>query len=224
MTAIAIDDEPAALEIIERHADKIPFIELKKAFTNTAEALGYIYQQKIDLIFLDIQMPDMLGTEFAKMIQNRNISIIFTTAYSEYAVDGFQLQALDYLLKPIEFSRFMQACNRAYEKISKRDGSSAIFIKDGFEWLRVNLDDVLYMQSDTNLIFIHEKNRKISTRMTIIEMMGILPKDKFIRVHKSYIVAEKAIHKIERHQISVSNITIPLAGTYKAMIEERLLR
>jgi two-component system, LytTR family, response regulator len=96
-------------------------------------------------------------------------------------------------------------------------------VKDGYDWLRINLDEILYIQSDTNLLFIHEKNRKISTRMTIKEMLDILPKDKFIRIHKSYIVALKAIQKIERHQITVENFTIPLALSYKEVLEEKLI-
>jgi two-component system, LytTR family, response regulator len=224
LKTIIIDDEPAAIEILERNVKKVPFIELKKSFFSTAEALAYLHIETIDLIFLDIQMPDMLGTDFARLIQNKPIQIVLTTAFSEYAVEGFSLQVLDFLIKPIEFSRFLQACNRAYERSSTAKGEQAsIFVKDGYDWLRINLDEILYIQSDTNLLFIHEKNRKISTRMTIKEMLDILPKDKFIRIHKSYIVALKAIQKIERHQITVENFTIPLALSYKEVLGEKLL-
>ena len=225
LRSIALDDEPAALEIIQRHAEKIPFLELKQTFVSTAEALSFLHNEAIDLIFLDIQMPDMLGTDFVKLLQNKPILVVFTTAFSEFAVEGFQLQVLDYLLKPIEFSRFLQACNRAYEKISVRKGEAAsIFVKDGYDWVRVNLEEIIFIQSDTNLLFIHEKSRKISTRMTIAEMLEILPTEKFIRIHRSFIVAKKAIQKIERSQVLVGNITIPLAGNYKEMLEEQLLK
>ena len=224
LKTIIIDDEPAAIEILERNAQKVPFIELKKSFFSTAEALAYLHTETIDLLFLDIQMPDMLGTDFVRLIQNKPVQIVLTTAYSEYAVEGFNLQVLDFLIKPIEFSRFLQACNRAYERMSSAKGEqSSIFVKDGYDWIRVNLEEILYIQSDTNLLFIHEKNRKISTRMTIKEMLDILPKDKFIRIHKSYIVAQKAIQKIERHQIMIEGITIPLAASYKEILEERLI-
>ena len=224
LKTIVIDDEPAAIEILERHAHKVPFIDLKKSFYSTMEALIYIHAEPIDLIFLDIQMPDMLGTEFAKLIQAKPIQVIFTTAFSEYAVEGFNLQALDFLIKPIEFSRFLQACNRAYERTSTLKGEqSSIFVKDGYDWIRINLDEILYIQSDTNLLFIYEKNRKISTRMTIKEMMDILPKDKFMRVHKSYIVALKNIQKLERHQLTIDGILIPLAATYREDLEEKLM-
>ena len=118
----------------------------------------------------------------------------------------------------------MQACNRAFERTSIAKGEQAsIFVKDGYDWVRINLDEILYIQSDTNLLFIYEKNRKTSTRMTIKEMLDILPKDKFIRIHKSYIVALKDIQKIERHQITIEEIIIPLAASYREILEEKLI-
>ena len=223
--AIAIDDEPSAIEVIEHFASKTPFVELLRNFNVVSEALTYIYNENVDVVFLDIQMPDMLGTDFAKLIQNRGIMVIFTTAHSQYAIEGYNLQVLDYLLKPIEYSRFLQACNRAYERLaSNQKQESSIFVKDGHDWVRVNLNEVLYIQSDTNLLFIHEKDRKITTRMTVSEILNILPNDRFIRTHKSFIVSLKHIQKIERHQITVQNIAIPLAGSYKEVIENRLLK
>ncbi len=225
LNAIAIDDEPAALEVLQRYAEKVPFLNLTQRFINPTDALLFLRTEPIDLVFLDIRMPDVSGTTFARMVASLPVSIIFTTAYADYAVEGFTLQALDYLLKPIEFGRFLQACNRAYAQVMpQRGGPSSIFVKDGYDWMRVNLDEVLYIQSDTNLLFIHEQNRRISTRMTIAEMLSTLPPDQFIRVHKSYIVALKAIRKIERHQLTVGSVTIPLAGSYRDAVEQRLLR
>lgn len=225
LNAIAIDDEPAALAILQRYADKIPFLNLSRTFTSTADALTFLHNQPVDLLFLDIQMPDISGTDFARMVAPLQKSIIFTTAYADHAVEGFALQALDYLLKPIEFGRFLQACNRAYARVvPQRDGSPSIFVKDGYDWVRVNLNDILYIQSNTNLLFIHEQNRQVSTRMTIVDLLATLPADQFIRIHKSYIVRLKAIHKIERHQLTVGNTTIPLAANYRDELEQRLLR
>ena len=128
------------------------------------------------------------------------------------------------MIKPIEFSRFLQACNRAYERTSTLKGEqSSIFVKDGYDWIRIDLEEILYIQSDTNLLFIYEKNRKIATRMTIKEMIDILPKDKFMRVHKSYIVVLKNIQKLERHQITIDGILIPLASSYREDLEEKLM-
>ncbi len=181
--------------------------------------------EQFAVLFLDVQMPDMLGTDFARLLKNTQTQIVFVTAYPDYAVEGFALQALDYLLKPVEFSRFLQACNRALGQLPKKAGEpSSIFVKDGYDWVRVNLDEILYIQSDSNLLFIHEHSRKITTRMTLNEMLAQLPTAHFLRVHKSYLVALKAIQKMERHQVTVGNVTIPLAGSYKAELEERLLK
>jgi two-component system, LytTR family, response regulator len=222
--AIAIDDEPAALEVLTRYAEKIPFLELKKVFYSAAEALRYLQEEELDLIFIDIQMPDMLGTDLARLLQNRNLALVFTTAYTEYAVEGFTLQALDYLLKPFDFARFLQTCNRALERMGRKKGEGAsIFVKEGYDWVRVHLDEVNYIQSDTNLLFIYEKKRRITTRMTLSEMLTILPEDRFVRVHKSYIVALQAVEKIERHQLTIAGVLIPLASTYRETVEKMLL-
>jgi two-component system, LytTR family, response regulator len=171
---------------------------------------------------LDIQMPDILGTELARLMQGK--TVIFTTAHAQYAVEGFNLQVLDFLLKPIEFGRFLQACNRAYQQVAHRRGEGrGIFVKDGYDWVRVQLDEVLYLQSDTNLVFIHEQGRRMSTRMTIGEMLALLPPDQFIRVHKSFIVAVQAVQKVERHQLTVGNVPIPLASTYREAVLARLV-
>ncbi|TAH06575.1 MAG: DNA-binding response regulator [Runella slithyformis] len=225
MTAIALDDEPAALEILARHAAKVPFIDLKRTFFNAAEALAYLHQNPVDVVFLDIQMPDMLGTDFARLVQRQQTQVVFVTAHADYAVAGFALQALDYLLKPVDFGRFLQACNRALEQQTRQRGEAGhIFVKDGYDWVRLVFDNIQYIQSDTNLLFIYEQNRQISTRMTVTDMLELLPSDRFLRVHKSYIVALGAIQKIERHQVTVGNVAIPLAGNYRDTLEERLLQ
>ncbi|GAB4017783.1 LytTR family DNA-binding domain-containing protein [Spirosoma migulaei] len=226
LRAIAIDDEPAALDVLSRYADKVPFVELSQTFMNTTEALTYLHTQRVDLIFLDIRMPDLSGTDFAQLVAPLKKSIVFTTAYSDYALEGFALNALDYLLKPIDFGRFLHSCNRAYTQFLLQQGEpSSIFVKDGYDWVRVNLGDVLYIHSDTNLLFIHEQHRQVSTRMTLAEMVSMLPGDQFIRVHKSYLVAVKAIRKLERHQVTVGSggAVIPLAASYRQPLEQRLL-
>ena len=226
INAIAIDDEPSALEVLERYVAKVPFLTLKKTFYSTAEALAYLHAEPVQLIFLDIHMPDMLGTDFARTIQSSKTQIVFTTAFAEYALEGFNLKALDYLLKPFDFARFLQACNRTLELVNSKpvQDESCIFVKEGYDWVRVNLDEVLYIQSDTNLLFIHERQRRITTRMTLSEMLDSLPAERFARVHKSYIVALDAVQKIEKHQLTLGKQTIPLASAYREKIEERLLK
>lgn len=224
LRAIAIDDESAALDVLRRYAEKTPFLDLARTYVNTTDALAYLHEQPVDLIFLDIQMPDVLGTDFARLIAPLGKTVIFTTAFADYAVEGFTLRALDYLLKPIEFGRFLQACNRAYAQVTPQPGSpSGVFVKDGYDWVKVVLDEVLYIRSDTNLLFIHERNRQVVTRMTISDMLRTLPAHQYIRIHKSYIVALDAIQKIERHQLTVGGEVIPLASSYRSALEERLL-
>ena len=214
LQAIAIDDEPAALKVIEAHAAKIPFIEIKESLTRPTECLAYLQLNEIDLVFLDIAMP--MGSGF---------DLFFVTAYPDYAVQGFQLRALDYLLKPVSLSRFLEACNRALQQAEKRHNESpSFFIKDGYDWVKVELNKVQYIRSDTNLLFFHQVDRTLTTRMTISKALELLPSEDFIRVHKSYIVAAHAVRKIERHQLTVGKEKIPLAGSYKEEVQKRLLR
>ncbi|MEO1808647.1 MAG: response regulator, partial [Bacteroidota bacterium] len=130
LKAIAIDDEPAALKVIAAHAEKIPFVSLKETFLYPTEALAYLQSEAIDLVFLDVQMPDLKGTELAELLKGSGTQLVFVTAFSEYAVEGFQLRALDYLLKPVSFSRFLEACNRAYQDLTqKQNEAPSFFIK-----------------------------------------------------------------------------------------------
>lgn len=168
-------------------------------------------------------MPDVLGLNFARLIAPLQKRVVFTTAHAEHAVEGFALQAFDYLLKPIEFGRFLQTCNRAFTQLlPAREGPPGIFVKDGYDWIRVDVEQVPYIQSDTSLLFIHEQHRQVRTRMTLADMLATLPAEEFIRVHRSYIVALKAIRKIERHQVTVGTVTIPLAESYREALQNRL--
>ena len=224
LRAIAVDDEPAAMELLCRYADKVPFVDLTQTFLNTTQALAYLHTHRVDLIFLDIRMPDLSGTDFAQLVAPLNKSIVFTTAYRDYAIEGFALNALDYLLKPIDFGRFLHSCNRAYTQYQRQQGEpSSIFVKDGYDWVRVNVGEVLYIHSDTNLLFLHELHRQVSTRMTLADMVTMLPQEQFIRIHKSYVVSLKAIRKLERHQVTVGSAIIPLSSGYRQALEQRLL-
>lgn len=220
--AIAVDDEPMALEVIEAHAKKVGFIELKATFFSATEALEYLKKNDVDLIFLDINMPEISGIDFSQILPE-NTAFIFTTAYSEYAVDAFKLNALDYLLKPIDFGRFIQACKKTQETIKKETTDAEfIFVKDGYDWVKVSLIELLYVQSDGNYVTFYETKSKVMTRMTMKEVADLLP-DKFVRVHKSNIVNSLKIKKIERHQVTLEDDSIvPISTTYSEEFLEKL--
>ena len=222
LRCIAIDDEPIALDIIKAHAGKVPFLDLKRTFVNAIEALTYLKTEPIDLIFLDINMPDITGLDFAQVVGTKSL-VIFTTAYPEYALQGFELSALDYLLKPIAFGRFMQAANKAYERLSGDSKKSPyVFVKDGYDWVRINLEELQYVESEGNYLTFQEMGKKTLTRMTISEAIDMLPTEQFMRVHKSYIVSVDRIEKIERHQLTIGNAQIPISSSYRDELLERV--
>ncbi|HXL58771.1 MAG TPA: LytTR family DNA-binding domain-containing protein [Chitinophagaceae bacterium] len=218
LKAIAIDDEPIALEVIKNLSLKISFVELRGFFTDAFEAVGFLRKEKIDLIFLDIKMPDISGIDFLKSIPNPPM-VIFTTAYSEHAVQSFELDAIDYLLKPFSQSRFLKACNKAYEQFELRKNIStsvpdSIFIKSGYDQIRVDLEDILYAESNGNYVqFVLEKN-KIVSRLTTSEAEALLPASAFIRIHRSYIVAKKRISKIEKNSVWINQTELPVGASY----------
>ena len=220
MNCIILDDEPAAIAILERYIQKVPDFQHLQSFYSPTEALAFIKQQSVELIFLDIQMPDLLGTELVKLLP-KGTQVVFTTAFSEYAVEGFSLRAVDYLLKPISFPRFLEACNRALEHRTQHNFTNDyFFVKDGYDWIKIIWKNVQFIQSDRNLLYIHEKDKKVITRMPLKDIIHLLPSKEFIRVHKSFIVSLSAICRIERHQIHLSNAIIPIATTYKDAIEK----
>jgi len=221
ITAIAIDDEPRALEVIEIHAQKVPFLELKATFTDAFEAIPFLQQNKVDLIFLDIKMPDISGIEFVQILQKTPM-IIFTTAYSEYAVKGFELDAIDYLLKPFSLARFTKACNKVLEmKLSRNDtASNFLFLKTGYEEEKVMLDDILYIEAEGNYMAYVLSNKKLLCRQNIGECISQLPANQFIRIHRSYIVAVNKIQKITRQSVWVASNEISVGASYEDKLSE----
>lgn len=216
MKAIAIDDEPIALDIICSHAAKLPYLQMEGAFTDAFRALDYLQRENVDLIFLDIQMPDISGIEFFNSLRKKPL-LIFTTAYAEYAAAGFEMDAVDYLLKPFSFARFLQACNKAYELFSVRNRASAtdhLFIKTGYEQVKVNYADILYLEATGNYVSFVLKDRTILSRSTFAETERLLPAGKFVRLHRSFIVAIDKIDTIERGQVVVNKKSIPVSEAY----------
>lgn len=223
MKAIAVDDEPVALDIINTHAKKVPFIISLVTFLSATEAFAYIRKESVDLIFLDISMPDLSGLEFAAMLK-RHPQVVFTTAYAEHALKGFELAATDYLLKPINFNRFFQACQLAQSRMQmpnnqkESEQEENLFVKDGYNWISIRLSDLLYVRGEDNYVNLFESTKCTLTRMTLTELCDKLPKDKFLRVHKSYIVAISKIERIEKHQIIIGDAKIPLSRQYRDLV------
>lgn len=219
LTAIAIDDEPKALDVIKLHAAKVSFLELKEVFTDAFDAIAYLQTNRIDLFFLDIKMPDISGIEVVKCLP-RVPMVIFTTAYSEFAVQGFELDAVDYLLKPFSLARFLKACTKALDIHTLRSGSATdfLFVKTGYEDEKVWLDDILYIEAEGNYLSLVLTNRKLLSRQTMTELVQNLPPDQFVRVHRSFCVAISKITKIARQEITVANQVIPIGASYEEAI------
>lgn len=216
MKAIAVDDEPIALQIIQSHAAKVPFVELKASFTDAFKAMEYLQKESIDLIFLDIKMPDISGIDFYQSL-NKKPLLIFTTAYSEHAVTSFEMDAVDYLLKPFSLARFVKACNKAFELYNFRYAGPApdhFYLKTGYEQVKVFFDDILYLEAAGNYVTFVMKDRNILSRITFSEAVNLLPAQRFVRIHRSYVVATDKIDKIERHQVTIRKTTIPVSEAY----------
>ncbi|WP_020606319.1 LytR/AlgR family response regulator transcription factor [Spirosoma spitsbergense] len=216
LTAIAIDDEPQALEVIKLHAAKVPFLEIKARFTDAIEAIAWLQTNRVDLLFLDIKMPDILGTEVVNCLPKPPM-VIFTTAYSDFAVQGFELDAVDYLLKPFSLARFLKACTKALDLHTLRspDVPDFLFVKTGYEEEKVRFDDILYIEAEGNYLSFVLPNRKLLSRQTMADLIEQLPPDRFIRVHRSFCVAIHKIDVLGRQEITLGSHVIPIGASYE---------
>lgn len=228
MNCVIIDDEPAAIDVLKFHLSSIPFAILKKTFRDPLDALEYLQQHAIDLVFLDINMPKLSGISFPKFLQNPPL-IIFTTAYSEYAVESYELKAVDYLLKPIEFDRLLQAVMKAKQRLEKdkRIGTSiseispdiseqTIFVKSGSEFHQLYIQNIKYIESDGNYVTFYTDKRPVLARYKLSEVLELLPKEFFTRIHRSFIVALKHIETVKKHCVVIDTKEIPISGNYRA--------
>jgi DNA-binding LytR/AlgR family response regulator len=220
-----VDDEPKAIEVLERYCNDIDSIELKATFRDPVKAIEYLQIHDTDLILLDINMPRISGMEFLNIL-NKRPRIIFTTAYAEYAIESYDYEAVDYLLKPIDFHRFVKAISKTNRLISQEDSSipvensdndyeRTIYIKSGPQLYKVNISDILYLEKDGNYLIFHTKNRKMLSRQNMKDIFKVINPNDFIRVHKSFIVAIKHMEIIESHQIRVGDIKIPIGRNYR---------
>ena len=229
-----VDDEPLAVELLASYVNKIPFLELCGKYNNATDALHGIAEQAVDLLFLDIQMPELNGLELSKMVPE-NTRIVFTTAFDQYAVDGFRVNALDYLLKPISYADFLEACNKAlqwFQLVQQGEPSQAaapateevksIFVKSEYKLLQINLDDIRYIEGlkDYVKIYTEQSPHPILSLMNMKAIEQMLPASRFIRVHRSFIVQKSKIREIERNRIVFGDVYIPIGDSYKQAFQD----
>lgn len=226
LKAIAIDDEPPALRVIAHFCNQVDFIDLQKTFSRTDEALGYLENNSVDLLFLDINMPSMSGIEFYKVIPQEAM-VIFTTAYAQYAVEGFNLSAIDYLLKPFTLERFLQAVHKAKEYqqfLQKKEVETPqyLFIKADYSIYKIAMSAILFIEGLDDYLKIHLENSKpIVARMTMKAIMEKLPSNDFIRVHRSFIVPFRRIENVRNKLIALRGEEIPIGASYEAEFFKR---
>jgi DNA-binding LytR/AlgR family response regulator len=225
ISCIAIDDEPLALKIIEEYAAKIPFLQLQKTFTNPDDANEFLNNNDINLLFLDIEMPDITGLQFYKSLTKKPL-VIFTTAYSEYAVEGFNVDAIDYLLKPIEYDRFLKAVykvNEYTEFLSSQEMQMAsIFLKVDYQLMKINLKEIELIEGLDDYIRIHLKPKPVLTLMTLKSLQAKLPSTEFIRIHRSYIVPINKIESFGKNKVKVAGKDIPIGSSYTEVYQQLL--
>ncbi len=218
-----IDDEPLSIKVVEKYLADLPQLELVATCKNAFEAMELLRKESIDLIFLDINMPKLSGVSFLKSLSKPPL-VIFITAYPEYAVEGFELEALDYLLKPFSFERFLKAINRAQEKMVSSNDENAkdhLFIKADKKLYKVNFEDIFYLQAYGDYVKVFTKEKTLLTKERLNNLLQKLPKARFQQIHRSYIIALPAIQFIEGNQVQINETKLPIATTYK---EELMLR
>ncbi len=236
---LIVDDEFHARKLLSEYVAKLSFLELVGTASNVFEAMNILQKEKIDILLLDIQMPEITGLEFARSLRNPPF-IIFTTAYSEYAVESYELDVVDYLLKPIAFPRFLQAITKVMErkgkthhpdlainsieqkneKTEEKPEEDSIVVKSGYRLYKVNYSDLIYIEGQREYVTFHTAKQKIMALFSLKDLEEKLPSDRFVRIHKSYIVSIKHIELIEKNMLQIGNTKLPIGSSYK----ENLMR
>jgi len=221
---IIVDDEPMARDVMRRYIEKTPTLHLSGEFSNAIDALVFLQNNKVDLIFLDIRMPELLGTELVQSLQNPP-KIIFTTAFKEYALDGFDLDAVDYLLKPVRFERFLRAVNKAFPKKGaeqadstselRKTGSDFIYLRVDRKLVKILLADLLYIESARDYVKVFTKDKSYITRQTISSIEAMLSGSEFIRIHRSYIISVSKIKSFTNEMVEIGNNELPIGKFYR---------
>lgn len=231
ITCLIVDDEPLARNLLKEYVNKVPYLDLKGTCSNAIEAMELMRRHPVDLLLLDIQMPDITGTTFVKTLQRKPL-VILTTAYSDYALESYDLDVVDYLLKPITFERFLRAIDKVGQRVTSVTAvaavkptqgeaeSSFIFVKDGTKLVKVRWEDILYIEGLKDYVTIHTREKKIVTLQRLKTLETQLPANKFIRIHNSYIVALGAIDVIHKNDVQVGKTLLPISDTYRRAFRE----
>ncbi len=232
LRCVVVDDEQGAIEVLSGFIKKVSWLELSATFSDPIEALNFLSNETIDLVFMDINMPDLDGMQLARMVQKLGVDIIFCTAYPEHAVESYEVQALDYLLKPLPFERFLVAANRAHtrshpgdpslNKASENLGRSQIFIKSGSQIHQVESDKISHIKKDGHYIIFKINGKELLSRMTFNQLLDLLPAEEFIQVHRSYVVALKKIEVIQKQFIQIEGKEIPIGDAFKKEFFQRV--
>lgn len=233
MTCIIIEDEPLARNLMEAYIKKVPQFQLVGLFSNAIDALEFLRNNEVQIMFSDIQMPELTGIALLKILKNKPL-VILTTAYSEYALEGYELEVFDYLLKPISFERFLKAAEKAIARLSENHVPKAlateisntekandlIFVKDGTKLIKLRLSDILYIEGLKDYVSINTKEKKIVSLQTLKTLESQLPDNQFIRIHNSFIIAFDAIDIIEKDRVQIGKNHLPISDTYRKAFKE----
>ncbi|MEP2279948.1 LytTR family DNA-binding domain-containing protein [Maribacter sp.] len=220
INCIVVDDEELARSLLVSYISKLDFLHLVGEAENPLEALQLMKEHSVDLLFLDIQMPEIKGTDFAKMV-NANTKIIFTTAYSQYALEGYELNAVDYLLKPITFERFVTAVNKVKTN-NTVEKSNSFTIKSGYDLHKVKFEDIQYIVSDSEYVTFHLVDKKIVSNQRLKTLEQELPSSLFMRVHRSYIINKNSVTGLKGRDLLLSDVIIPVSDSYYDLVKDEL--
>lgn len=229
LRCIAVDDEPLALDLLEDNISKVPYLQLVARCSNAMEAMKILQQQSVDLIFLDIQMPGLTGLQFIQSLANKPM-IILITAYEKFALEGFNLDVVDYLVKPVSLERFVKACNKAFElhqlKSRSRENSNHaepdyFFVNVDYSLLKINFADIIYVEGLKDYVKIHLRNasKAIITRISMKALEEQLPLTRFIRIHKSFIVSVNAITAVRKNSVFIGDMELPVSDNYRDAVD-----
>lgn len=221
MRCIIIDDEPNAIDILQRYAARIEYLTLLGTFRDPVKALQLLNTQETDLIFVDINMPELTGMQLLSSLVNKPL-VIFTTAYPQYAAESYEFDAVDYLVKPISFERFLKAVNKAYAQFRQPATDDVILLKSGTQLHRVNKNEILFFEKDSNYIVVHTNDKKILVRANLPDVFEWVSPAEFCQVHKSFIINLRFADIIEVHQVTVKGKKIPVGATYRETLLQRI--